>query len=67
MRQKTNALPAYDTKVTAISSEYLHSAAMIDANGNEIPITEEMILKACDRIENALGCKRHNQLIQRCQ
>lgn len=27
--------------------------AIIDAEGREIPITEEMILEACDRLEDA--------------
>ena len=29
-----------------------HGAAIIDDEGNEIPITEEMIKKACDDLDN---------------
>lgn len=28
----------------------LHTAALVDENGREIPITEEMILSACDAL-----------------
>ncbi|MDP2226122.1 MAG: hypothetical protein Q8J78_01420 [Moraxellaceae bacterium] len=27
-----------------------HGAAMLDADGREIPITEEMIMQACDEL-----------------
>ncbi len=27
-----------------------HGAAIIDANGREIPITEEMVQEACDKL-----------------
>ncbi|MEY1662237.1 PA1571 family protein [Isoalcanivorax beigongshangi] len=30
-----------------------HGAALIDAQGREIPITEEMVQRACDRLEQA--------------
>jgi hypothetical protein len=28
----------------------VHAAALVDENGREIPITEEMILSACDEL-----------------
>ena len=30
-----------------------HGAAIIDASGREIPITEEMVQQACDKLANA--------------
>ena len=30
-----------------------HGAAIIDASGREIPITEEMIRDACDKLESS--------------
>lgn len=39
----------------AMSLDYLHSAAVVDSEGNETPITEEMILKACKDLENELN------------
>ncbi|MCX4029986.1 hypothetical protein H0A36_02045 [Endozoicomonas sp. SM1973] len=36
----------------------LYGAAIIDENGNEIPITEQMIMKACKRLEKAWVYKK---------
>ena len=33
-----------------LDDEFLHSAAIIDANGREIAITAEMIDQACDKL-----------------
>ena len=30
-----------------------HGAAVIDKNGQEVPITEEMVQKACSKLEDA--------------
>lgn len=30
-----------------------HGAALIDENGEEIPITEEMIQNACDKLDSS--------------
>ncbi len=38
----------------AVHSNYLHSAAVINADGQEIPITREMIDKACNDIEHEI-------------
>lgn len=43
------------TKITPINLEYLHSAAIVDNEGNETPITEEMILKACQALDPELN------------
>ena len=47
-------------------SDYLHSAAIVDANGKETPITDEMINTVCEKIERALTAKRQQNSLQRC-
>ena len=46
MTQKTAKL--YD----ATQEADFHGAALIDAQGREIPITEDMIQQACERLEH---------------
>ncbi len=36
-----------------------HGAAIIDSEGHEVPITEEMVKKACDKLEE--NRKKPNQ------
>lgn len=47
---------SFNSSIDAIINKPDPSAfrgAIIDAQGREIPITEEMILEACHRLENA--------------
>ena len=37
-----------------------HAAALVDENGREIPITEEMILSACDELMKLWHFPMHN-------
>ena len=34
-----------------------HGAAIIDENGQEIPITEEMVQKACEKLDKSIHNK----------
>ncbi len=50
--QKTN-LPDPDTESTIKDKLCIdfHGAAIIDENGREIPITENMVKQACEKID----------------
>jgi len=37
----------------SVQQHTFNGAALIDAQGREIPITEQMIQKACESLENA--------------
>lgn len=37
-------------KYTKLDDKFLHSAAIIDADGREVAITPEMIDQACDKL-----------------
>jgi hypothetical protein len=37
-------------KYQPLDDQFLHSAAIIDANGREVAITAEMIDQACDKL-----------------
>lgn len=37
----------------SVQQHTFNGAALIDAQGREIPITEQMIQQACERLENA--------------
>ena len=43
---------SHDSKTAyqELDEEFLHSAAIIDANGREIAITKEMIDQACEQL-----------------
>lgn len=41
------AMTTNDKEFTAISADELHRACVLDEHGREIPITREMIEKAC--------------------
>ncbi|MNT38460.1 hypothetical protein D3C72_1746520 [compost metagenome] len=43
--------PQTNTTQTARKLRHLHLGAIIDAQGREIPITEQMILQACRQLE----------------
>ncbi|WP_163833479.1 PA1571 family protein [Spartinivicinus ruber] len=49
--------PMIATKSTR-PANLLYGAAVIDENGNEIPITETMIMKACKKLEKAWVYKK---------
>ncbi|MBZ2187523.1 hypothetical protein K8B33_00295 [Alcanivorax sp. JB21] len=38
-----------------------HGAALIDAQGREIPITEDMIQQACERLEHVWHYPAHER------
>ena len=42
-----------------LDDEFLHSATIIDADGNEIAITKEMIDMACDKLANQIEKFEH--------
>ncbi len=46
--------------VTRLKSQQVVGGAIIDAQGREVPITEQMILQACRELEkNWHGVQRH--------
>ncbi len=52
-RQVRNPMQALQTSVitnNVFDMSAVHAAALVDENGREIPITEEMILSACDEL-----------------
>lgn len=44
----------YQTSDNNYYQDYLHSAAFIDGDGQEVQITQQMIQNTCDDIEKAL-------------
>ncbi|MEZ5524397.1 MAG: hypothetical protein R3E62_05440 [Pseudomonadales bacterium] len=40
-----------EQKMQENSTTDFHGAAIIDSNGHEVPITEEMVQKACEELE----------------
>lgn len=40
--------------IQLIQEDLLHSASVVDAKGQEVPITQEMINQACEKIEKNL-------------
>lgn len=46
-------LPNMNNRQSHANSADFHGAAIIDANGREVPITEEMIREACDKLAEA--------------
>ena len=60
--QTTSAPSSIDNNSAHLSSETdFHGAAIIDENGNEVPITEEMILQACDELSCSWMFPRQTQ------
>ena len=43
-----------------LDEEFLHSAAIIDANGHEIAITKEMIDAACEQLSMQIDQFKHD-------
>lgn len=43
------------SNVSPINLDYLHGAAIVDSEGNEILITEDMIQNACKALETELN------------
>ena len=43
-------MQANENKVSVTSGNPFHAAALLDDQGREIPITEEMIMHACDEL-----------------
>ena len=43
-----------NTRVTPLHPQYPVGGSIIDAEGREIPITEQMILQACRELEQSL-------------
>lgn len=43
-------MQAKENMVSVISGNPFHTAALLDEQGREIPITEEMIMQACDEL-----------------
>lgn len=52
---KPETINTETTEPNKVNLDYFHSAAVVDSEGNEIPITEEMILKACEALESELN------------
>lgn len=52
---KPEEVMTHSTNVSPINADYMHGAAIVDNEGNEILITEEMILKACEALESELN------------
>ena len=50
-----------DNSYPKIDEDFLHSAAIIDANGQEITITKEMIDQACDQLATQIDQFQHHQ------
>ena len=50
-----------DNAYQKMDDEFLHSAAIIDANGVEITITKEMIDKACDQLATQIDQFQHQR------
>lgn len=44
-------MPTHTSNLNTQASADFHGAAIIDANGREIPITEEMVRDACSKLE----------------
>jgi len=44
------AMYAQENLMMTMSDNQFHGAALLDAEGHEIPITEEMIAQACDEL-----------------
>lgn len=58
MQQQDNANVQHS--VNRIKSQRMVVGAIIDAQGREVPITEQMILQACRELEkNAQSMSRH--------
>jgi hypothetical protein len=53
-------LPQSTPIQTARTLRHLHLGAIIDAQGREVPITEQMILQACRQLEK--DCKPRRRL-----
>lgn len=51
MTQRTE-MKAANTSATKQKTDF-HGAALIDAQGREIPITEDMVQQACEHLEHA--------------
>lgn len=45
--------PTMTNRHSHANSADFHGAAIIDANGREVPITEDMIREACEKLANA--------------
>jgi hypothetical protein len=56
------AMTTNDTKFNAISVDELHLACVLDEHGHEIPITREMIEKACGSLIENLRTPRVGSL-----
>ncbi|MDF1781205.1 MAG: hypothetical protein P1U67_07925 [Alcanivoracaceae bacterium] len=44
-------MPTHTSNLNAQSNADFNGAAIIDAKGREIPITEEMVREACSKLE----------------
>ena len=52
--------PPEDTSTEEQAPDF-HGAAIIDEDGNEVPITEDMVKKACDKLEEeSLHSDKHD-------
>lgn len=52
---KPEEVVTQSSNVRPINMDYMHGAAIVDSEGNEILITEEMILQACEALESELN------------
>ena len=48
-----------ETQQSFLEPNPFNGAALIDAQGREIPITEQMVQQACERLENTWTYPRH--------
>ena len=48
-----------NTRVTPLHPQYPVGGSIIDAEGREIPITEQMIQQACRELDKAWQVPRH--------
>lgn len=53
MQQQDNANANVQHSVNRIKSQRMVVGAIIDAQGREVPITEQMILQACRELEKS--------------
>lgn len=53
MTESTKTLASFDSLNAAPLEDQFHGAAIVDENGNETPITEAMVQRACNALSNA--------------
>ena len=61
IERSTNAHQKDNNSANLVTDRDFHGAAIIDENGNEIPITEDMIQDACRELSSAWLFPRQEQ------